>query len=83
MMHQDELIDQPTARTGRKVKVAAWAASASTLVAGLVVKYAMPDLDDPLYTAAIISVITPGVTGLATWAAGYYARERRENVVIE
>lgn len=78
-----DLVNQPTARTARKVQAAAWSAAwiapASTLGAGLVTELWLPELAE--YHTQIEALITMTATGIGTWLVGYYTRERRENML--
>lgn len=84
MSENNTLVDQPTPRTARKVRNAAWSAAwvapFSTVAAGLITEIGLPQME--AYHAQIDMLIVMVVTGVATWIAGYYSLERRENVVV-
>lgn len=72
------LVNQPTSQTTRKVSAAswtaAWVAPASTIAAAYAVKY-LPATASSLETEFML-LASFIVTGVGTWIAGYWTRER-------
>ena len=77
-----ELVNQPTKRTARKVRNAAWTAAwiapASTIAATLTVSHFPVLADDAVQVQALFSF---AATGAGTWIVGYFTRERLENML--
>lgn len=78
---KNELVEQPTKRTARKVRNAAWSAvwiaPASNILATLAVAE-FPKLEPSAMQVELLA--TSIITGAGTWIVGYYTRERRENM---
>lgn len=73
-----KLVNQPTTRTNRKVTASATAAAliapVSTLAAGAITAWVVPELEEfHMELELIFSLL---LTAAVTWAAGYYTRER-------
>lgn len=71
------LIDQPTSKTNRKVKSAAWAAGMVAPIAGLLAAAIASRV--PMFEGQSLHLevlLTSVLTALATWASGYFTRER-------
>ena len=72
------LVNQPTNKTNRKVKLSAWTASIIAPVSGLLSAVIISQLPDEFagYGIEVETLLIAGITGLATWGVGYWARER-------
>lgn len=72
------LINQPTGRTNRKVTSAswnaAWIAPASLVLSALLAEFLPGDLRP--YVTEMALLVSAVLTGVGTWVAGYYTRER-------
>lgn len=72
------LVNQPTKQTNRKVTAAswnaAWIAPASVVLAAVLADFLPGDVEP--YTTELSLIISSVLTGIGTWVAGYYTKER-------
>ena len=71
----NNLINQPDSHTVRKVQAATVGAASTSLVVALMI-YFIPAWSGEEAAAALMLLVSPVVTPLVTWAAGYYTRAR-------
>ncbi len=73
------LVNQPTNKTNRKVKLSAWTASiiapVSSLASVAIITALPPQFDG--YGIEVETLLMASITGLATWGVGYWTRERQ------
>lgn len=78
-----QLMNQPTKRTARKVRNAAWTAAWVAPMASILSTILVSNFPVVAQNAMEIELlITFGVTGIGTWLVGYYTRERVENMFV-
>lgn len=73
-----ELINQPTAKTARKVRNAAWSAAwvapVAAIGSGVVTDLWLPEMAAYHMHFEVLTVMS--ITGVGTWIAGYQTKER-------
>lgn len=75
----DRLVRQATARTLRKVKAASFASIGGVVAGSIAVNWLsdrFPILITPDVVTYVQILVGGAVTGVATWAGGYFVRER-------
>ena len=73
------LIEQPYNHTVRKVQAATIAAAICSLIVALLM-YFVPAWAGPEASTALLLLVSPVITPLVAWAAGYYTRAREGEI---